>query len=157
MGGGISPSSIGRARWSRWCIAGIPRDLVIVTDSQVAALDWLDACRSRATVVTRLRLDAVLYAPAPPRKPRTRGRPRLKGKRLSTLAEVAATAQAEWTMLLVPGWYGPTNNWWRSPRRRRSGSTVASLPFPFAGCSSVTRRESLRPRHYSAPSWTPPR
>jgi hypothetical protein len=38
------------------------------------------------TVVTRLRLDAALYEPAPERKKGTKGRPRLKGARQPTLA-----------------------------------------------------------------------
>ena len=39
------------------------------------------------TVVTRLRLDAALYDPAPPREPGTKGRPRVKGERQPTLAQ----------------------------------------------------------------------
>jgi hypothetical protein len=42
--------------------------------------------------ITRLRLDAALYEPAPPRTPRQTGRPRLQGKRLPTLAHVLANA-----------------------------------------------------------------
>ena len=44
-----------------------------------------------ATITTRLPANAVLYAPAPPRTG-GRGRPRLKGHRLGTPAEIAATA-----------------------------------------------------------------
>jgi hypothetical protein len=46
------------------------RALVVVGDSTYAALEWLDAVRESACVITRLRLDAALYAPAPPQKPR---------------------------------------------------------------------------------------
>lgn len=87
----------------RWCPT---RALVLVADSQFAALEWLDACRPYATLVTRLRLDAALYAPAPPRGPHTRGRPRLKGARLPTLEQVAADPKTVWTPLVVAGWYG---------------------------------------------------
>jgi hypothetical protein len=38
--------------------------------------------------ITRLRLDAALYAPAPERRPGQRGRTRLKGERLPALIEV---------------------------------------------------------------------
>jgi hypothetical protein len=72
-------------------------------------LEFLAACRSwRApvTVVTRLRLDAALYAPAPPRRPGQIGRPRLKGVRQPTLAAVAADPQIRWTAITVPQWYG---------------------------------------------------
>jgi hypothetical protein len=41
------------------------RDLVVVADSSFAALELLEAVRHEVTVVTRLRLDAALYEPAP--------------------------------------------------------------------------------------------
>jgi hypothetical protein len=85
------------------------RAIVAVADSTYAALEFLAACRSwRApvTVVTRLRLDAALYAPAPPRRPGQIGRPRLKGARQPTLAAVAADPSTRWTELTVAQWYG---------------------------------------------------
>jgi hypothetical protein len=85
------------------------RAIVAVADSTYAALEFLAACRSgRApvTVVTRLRLDAALYAPAPPRRPCQIGRPRLKGPRQPTLAAVAADPRTLWTELTVAQWYG---------------------------------------------------
>src|SRR5919109_1370734 len=51
-------------------------------------------------------LVAALYEPAPPRRPRQIGRPRLKGKRLPTLATVAADPATAWTPLTVAQWYG---------------------------------------------------
>src|SRR5229473_5187709 len=63
------------------------RAIVIVADSAYAALDFLHACASLqqpVTVITRLRLDAALDKPAPPRQPKQKGRPRKKGKRLPT-------------------------------------------------------------------------
>jgi hypothetical protein len=53
------------------------RALIAVADSTYAALEFLAACQSWArpvTVVTRLRLDAALYLPAPPRYPGQRRR-----------------------------------------------------------------------------------
>jgi DDE superfamily endonuclease len=85
------------------------RELVAVADRTYAALDLLAACRAwrrPVTVVTRLRLDAALYAPAPPRRPRQAGRPRLKGARLPTLAAVAADPATAWTAVTVAPWYG---------------------------------------------------
>src|SRR5215207_4420698 len=85
------------------------RPLVAVADSSYAALELLAACQAwpqPVTVITRLRLDAALYAPAPPRRPRQVGRPRLKGQRLPTLAAVADDATTVWTPLTVPDWYG---------------------------------------------------
>src|SRR6476619_6950741 len=67
------------------------RDLVVVGDSGFSALLFLDAMRrARITAITRLRLDAALYDPVPPRPPGTIGRPRTKGARLPTLAAILA-------------------------------------------------------------------
>ncbi len=57
-------------------------------------------------LITRLRLDAALYDPAPVRAPHQKGRPRLKGARLPTLRQVAADPATVWTPLVVSGWYG---------------------------------------------------
>jgi hypothetical protein len=84
------------------------RDLVFVADSSFAALELLDkvATLPRASVITRLRLEAALYDPPPPRKPKTMGRPRLKGKRRPTLEAVLADKRTQWTTLRVEQWYG---------------------------------------------------
>jgi DDE superfamily endonuclease len=85
------------------------RTLVVVADSTYAALEFLAACSAApvgATLITRLRLDAALYAPAPPPDPHRRGRPRLKGERLPTLAQVRDDPATVWTPERVAGWYG---------------------------------------------------
>ena len=83
------------------------RDLVLVGDSGFSALLFLDALRGAGvTAITRLRLDAALYKPAPPRLPGTIGRPRTKGARLSTLFEVLTDESTSWQALRVAGWYG---------------------------------------------------
>jgi hypothetical protein len=85
------------------------RPLVVVADSTYAAIDLLAACQSWAhpvTMITRLRLDAALYEPAPPRHPGQRGRPPRKGKRLPTLASIAADPFTSWTSVTIPHWYG---------------------------------------------------
>lgn len=85
------------------------RAIVVVADSSYAVLDFLAACsawRQPVTVITRLRLDAALYEPAPPRRPRQNGRPRRKGQRLPTLATVAVAATTHWTSVTVAQWYG---------------------------------------------------
>ena len=64
------------------------RSLVIVGDNGYAVLDLLHCCQSLrepVTLITRLRLDAGLYDPAPPRQPGQSGRPRVKGSRRPTL------------------------------------------------------------------------
>jgi hypothetical protein len=84
------------------------RAIVVVADSTYAVLDLLDRCRRLphpVTMVTRLRLDAALYDPAPVRKPGTTGRPRLKGQRQPTLAQRLSHPQTGWDPLIVR-WYG---------------------------------------------------
>jgi DDE superfamily endonuclease len=83
------------------------RPLVLVADSGFAALELLAALvRHGVICVTRLRLDAALYKPAPPRRPGTIGRPRTKGARLPSLAEVLTDTATPWQRVIVPGWYG---------------------------------------------------
>ena len=82
------------------------RDLVVTADSSFAALELLEAVRTHVAVVTRLRLDAALYAPAPVRKAKQNGRPRKKGRRLPTLHQVANDRMTCWQRVTVHGWYG---------------------------------------------------
>ena len=85
------------------------RALVVVGDRTYAALELLNAVRSRVTVVTRLRLDAEdarLFAPPPPRLAHQQGRPRLVGERLPNLSCPVEDPQAVWTPLVVSHWYG---------------------------------------------------
>ncbi len=85
------------------------RAIIAVADSGYAALAFLARCqllRQPITVITRLRRDAALYTPAPPRQPHQNGRPRKKGARLPTLAARAADATTNWTPLTVTHWYG---------------------------------------------------
>jgi hypothetical protein len=84
------------------------RTLVVVADSSYAVLELLAAAAGLTqpvTMITRLRLDAALYDPAPPRAPGTRARPRLKGARQPTLAQRLADPQTAWVSLALP-WYG---------------------------------------------------
>jgi DDE superfamily endonuclease len=79
------------------------------TDGGYASLKLLDHCRrlrEPITFITRLRLDAALYEPAPPRYPGQMGRPRLKGERLPNLRAVAENPDAVWSSITVAGWYG---------------------------------------------------
>lgn len=86
------------------------RRIVVVTDSGFAALELLAALtRDRITMITRLRLDAALYAPAPPRGRGTQGRPRKKGTRLPQLATILADPTTPWTPATIRGWYGQTD------------------------------------------------
>jgi hypothetical protein len=82
------------------------RRLIAVADSNFAAMELLGALRGRMTCITRLRLDARLFAPAPPRRPGTTGRPRVKGERLPMLSTVIADAATRWARVTIAGWYG---------------------------------------------------
>jgi hypothetical protein len=88
---------------SRW-LPG--RSLIAVADSNFAAMELLSALMPRMTCITRLRLDARLFAPAPPRRPGTIGRPRVKGERLPMLSAVLTDAATRWRRVTVAGWYG---------------------------------------------------
>jgi hypothetical protein len=93
--------------WARQMIRQVhrwqpDRSLVVVGDRTYAALELLDAVRSVATLVTRLRLDARLFAPPPPRLPHQKGRPRLVGSRLPNLTDHLQDPDAVWTTLTVP-------------------------------------------------------
>ncbi len=85
------------------------REIVAVADRTYASLKLLDRCRKLSdpiTFVTRLRLDAALYEPAPPRRPGQIGRPRLKGERLPNLSEVTDDPTTVWKPTKIANWYG---------------------------------------------------
>lgn len=85
------------------------RELVVVMDSSFSALDLLARLGQRVYPIhgiTRLRLDAALYEPAPARQPRQMGRPRRKGARLPTLAHRLTAADTIWHRVTLKGWYG---------------------------------------------------
>jgi hypothetical protein len=85
------------------------REIVAVADRAYASLRLLERCRKLSkpiTFVTRLRLDAALYEPAPPRRPGQIGRPRLKGERLPNLSVVAQDTATVWEPTTIANWYG---------------------------------------------------
>jgi hypothetical protein len=85
------------------------REIVAVADRAYASLKLLESCRKLSnpiTFISRLRLDAALYEPAPPRRPHQIGRPRLKGERLPNLSEVAQDRATVWKPTTIASWYG---------------------------------------------------
>jgi hypothetical protein len=84
------------------------REIIVVGDSTYAALAWLAAVRGHVSAITQLRLDAQLYAPAPPRVPGSAGRPRKKGARLPSLTQVLTEEQTQWQRVRLREWYGRT-------------------------------------------------
>ena len=86
------------------------RPLVLVGDNAYAVLDLLHCCQSLrepVTLIARLRLDAALYAPAPPRQPGQNGRPPLKGARRPPLKALRDEPQVTWASVAV-AWYDST-------------------------------------------------
>jgi DDE superfamily endonuclease len=89
---------------SRWLPT---RKLVVVADGAYAVVAFLAkvGCLPLVTMVTRLRLDAALYDPAPPREAGKKGRPAVKGPRQPTLAQRLGDPQTVWLKRDV-SWYG---------------------------------------------------
>jgi len=85
------------------------RDLVFVADSSFAVIELLERMQrlqNPICMVTRFRLDAALYEPAPERKPGQNGRPRKKGARLPKLAQLLQDEQTTWQRVTIQNWYG---------------------------------------------------
>ena len=95
------------------------RIVELVMDGAYATKAWR-ALPDRVTVTTRMRANAAVFALAPPRTGK-RGRPALKGARLASLAQLAASAVFEPVTITAPDgkrrvervwrttclWYGP--------------------------------------------------
>ncbi len=100
------------------------RRLVFVGDNGFSALDLLAAVRGHVCMVTRLRMDASLFKPAPKRRKGQRGRTPVKGKPLPKLSSVLKSKKTVWTSVVVSQWYNAqqrtllvatgTAVWWHS-------------------------------------------
>ena len=84
------------------------RYIVLVADSAFAAIEFLAAVREHVCVVTRLRLDANLFAFPPPKR-NGRGRPAIKGKKLRKLSTILKDPKVRWQRCRISLWYGRTN------------------------------------------------
>src|SRR5258708_8161421 len=87
----------------RWAV---DRPLVVVGDRSYGGWELRNGVRPIATVVARLRRDARLFAPAPPRRRGQTGRPRLVGERLPNLSCHRDDPSIPWSDLRLPRWYG---------------------------------------------------
>jgi hypothetical protein len=84
------------------------RQIVVTADSSYAVLELLAAAATLAqpvTIMTRLRLDAALYEPAPPRERGKKGAPRKKGERQPSLSQRLSDPTTVWVRQSVR-WYG---------------------------------------------------
>jgi hypothetical protein len=99
--------------WGRQALLQVARWLpdrrvVAVADSSFSAIALLRDLAPHLTVVTRLRLDACLCQPPPPRRPKRRGRPPVKGARRPSLAERWRNRHTPWRRVVIDGWYRRT-------------------------------------------------
>ena len=76
------------------------RTVYVAVDSAYAGRTLLEHRPANVHVVSRLRLDAALWAPAPKRRPGQKGRPRRRGGRLPSPQQVAARCR-HWQALAV--------------------------------------------------------
>src|SRR6266516_2279247 len=76
------------------------RTVYLVVDSAYAGRTVLEDRPPNVHVISRLRWDAALYAPPPPRRPGQKGRPRRRGDRLPALQQLIARRR-RWTALPV--------------------------------------------------------
>jgi hypothetical protein len=121
------------------------RRIIAVADSSFAAIALLSAVCERVCMITRLRLDARLFEPPPPRRRGTMGRPRIIGERLPTLLERLADPRRRGSAFMSVGGTEEASAWSRSSQARRSGiiraSTSRSAMF---WCAMSPARSSLR-------------
>jgi hypothetical protein len=110
------------------------REVIVVADSSYAVIELFKQVSDMPAVslITRLRLDAALYDPAPPRKPGQNGRPRKKGARRPTLQQMLTEPQTQWTPVMVNHWYGG--------RRREVEVCTDTAVWYHSGLPAVTVR-----------------
>jgi len=135
------------------------RRVIAVGDSSFAAIELLRDVGRHLCMISRLRLDAGLYEPAPPRQPSTRGRPRVKGARLPSLPDRLADPATAWHRIKVEGWYGQSTRQldivsWTSSRARPFGITPGCR-YRSAGCWCAIQRVRKSRRPSCAPTWMP--
>jgi hypothetical protein len=85
------------------------RELVIVADRSFAIIPLLARLRrlpNPVCMITRFRLDAGLYEPAPARTAHQLGRTRVKGQRLPTLESIAQQRKTRRRRVVISEWYG---------------------------------------------------
>lgn len=112
-------------------------ELVFVGDSTYAALDLLSACQSLSkpvTFITRLRMDAALYEPAPAYS--GKGRPRKKGKRLPTPQQYM---EAEDTI-----WFTTPLAWYDGQKRDMAIASGTALWFHYGKAAVPIRWVLIR-------------
>lgn len=88
------------------------RSIILLGDGSFAVFELLWSLTHIETpvhVVTRLRLDAEVYLPAPPRQAKQMGRPRKVGTRLPALKMLIDHPWTPWKSIVMKDWYGKGN------------------------------------------------
>jgi hypothetical protein len=122
------------------------RQIVLLIDGHFATKKVLRSLPENVTVITRLRRDAAIYLPAPPREHR-RGRQPKKGRRLPAPEKMARDGRRRWEL---------------SPQGRQV-KTLPVLWYGVTGCQPlrlliVKQNHAREPYGYflcTAPSWEP--
>jgi hypothetical protein len=96
----------GALQLSRW-LPG--RRIIFIGDSSFAVHELAHAIVRRATLISRLRLDASLFAPPARRTASSLGRPAQKGPALPKLKTLLSNPATRWTGIFVSAWYGHVN------------------------------------------------
>ena len=114
------------------------RRIIFVGDSSFAVHELAHAITSRATLISRLRLDASLFAPPPKRTTRTVGRPAQKGPALPKLKTLLSNPATTWARIIVSAWYGRVDGKTLeitsdTALRYRPGTPV--MPIRWGNCS----------------------
>ncbi len=81
------------------------RKIKLLGDNTYGSIELgLLAHDKRVALISPIRMDANLFAPAPARQPGQNGRPRVKDAALPKLEQILSDPQTEWTNVSVP-WY----------------------------------------------------
>jgi hypothetical protein len=82
------------------------RQIIFIGDSSFAVHELAHAITRRATLISRLRLDANLFAQPPKRTSRTARHPAQKGPALPKLKTLLSNPAINWKRIIVSAWYG---------------------------------------------------
>jgi hypothetical protein len=115
----------GALQLSRW-LPG--RRIIFIGDSSFAVHELAHAIYRRATLISRLRLDASLFAPPSKRTSQTRGRPAQKGPALPKLKTLLSNPATSWTRIIVSAWYGHAGGKTLEITSAGSGGAGAGVP-----------------------------
>lgn len=124
------------------------RKIIFVGDSSFAVHTLAAALPDTATLITRLRLDASLFAPPDQRHEHTLGRPAQKGRPLPKLKTLLKDPKTKWQRIVVSSWVTaskPTKPW-MSHQEPAFGIAAEHRRDPFAGFSSKIRQAVGRPK-----------